>query len=704
MPLDTTRVALKTAPTGLITYIKHFLYHRKQRKGKPTAELAYHEGLAIVTKFLAFASTHTLGELQHFTANHVPTPTWVSKKVVTVPDENIDQAARHLRIQLEQDPGGLDLVGGRKWWTIRGRPLTGEWIEMRKDKVKRDGKPAERILLYIHGGAYFFSSLETHRYQIQRHARKLGARAFAPSYRLAPQYPFPCGLQDVLASYLYLIDPPPGSPHDPIAPSQIIVSGDSAGAGAVLSLLVILRDRGLPLPAGASLISPWVDLAHSFPSIMEDDSGDYIPSAGFHYRPSLEWPPLPGQGISVELDKGKGEVLLDEQIQMYCPNTLLGHPLVSPVNQGSLGGLPPLLVLGGSSELLRDEIIYVAHKAAAPSKYLPSPATLEAYPSQKGKIEADYPPTNVHLSIYDDTAHVTPTLSITRPAKFMYRTIANFGIWALTAAQKKEERISRLAEKKASRQNSLQTSTSAALSTPNGDASHAPLHHVDLVQANEEEHEVDSDDESEISSVSGDDENVYNGPDFDLVKVTGHEPAFVDHMVRERVSPAGRRREMEPAVDLPGCNVPREEIGKVHAGPVHKWQAKRLEWDTKYAKHLAKWRAVREEDDTRTIQQGGFLNGRLKRAGPDGGAGENPPLCALARWWDEKRALEAGESVDATGKKVNAALAMWAKVSTMPDEEVAGEKKVEEVKHKVEEAKVQVDEQSSITPAPSTSR
>jgi hypothetical protein len=40
------------------------------------------------------------------------------------------------------------------------------------------------------GGAFFFSSLDTHRYQVQRHARKAGARAFCPAYRLAPQYPF----------------------------------------------------------------------------------------------------------------------------------------------------------------------------------------------------------------------------------------------------------------------------------------------------------------------------------------------------------------------------------------------------------------------------------------------------------------------------------------------------------------------------------
>ena len=89
----------------------------------------------------------------------------------------------------------------------------------------------------------------------------------------------PCGLLDALASYLYLIDPPPDA-HVPISPTSIIFMGDSAGAGMVVSLLIIIREMGLPMPAGASLISPWVDLTHSMPSIGGYDGGDFIPNTG----------------------------------------------------------------------------------------------------------------------------------------------------------------------------------------------------------------------------------------------------------------------------------------------------------------------------------------------------------------------------------------------------------------------------------------
>ena len=153
---------------------------------------------------------------------------------------------------------------------------------------KRTGDKCERVILYVHGGAYYFGSVDEHRYQMQRHARKLRARVLSPRYRLAPQFPFPCGLYDCLATYYYLLE------H--FDPTQIIFAGDSAGGGMVLSMLVVLRDQGQPLPAGTILISPWVDLTHSFPSVAGDGAGDYIPAHGFHHRPSMAWPPPSDSG------------------------------------------------------------------------------------------------------------------------------------------------------------------------------------------------------------------------------------------------------------------------------------------------------------------------------------------------------------------------------------------------------------------------
>jgi acetyl esterase/lipase len=293
-------------------------------------------------------------------------------------------------------------------------------------------------------------------------------------------------------------------------PTTIILAGDSAGGGMVVSMLVTMRDRGIPLPAGAILISPWVDLTHSFPSVAADNPLDYIPPHGFHHRPSHAWPPpntddmlaidesivkslahkdhasfpqeseedavqgfhveknpspgmqnddagtrtatndgsgpkantVPGSGHDLSIMLGGKLVEIKDQIQMYATNQLISHPLVSPVLQPSLGGLPPLLILTGGGEMLRDEQIYLAHKAANPAKYPPGDAFLDESPHDHNRNQINrWKPTDVQLQVWDDLCHVAPTLSFTRPAKYMYRSVAQFGAWALARAQKTEIEI-----------------------------------------------------------------------------------------------------------------------------------------------------------------------------------------------------------------------------------------------------------------------
>lgn len=237
----------------------------------------------------------------------MPPPPWAKVDQVTIPETDLSRAAELLINHL--GPDGLRRVGGEKWWQWRKpkSPLKAEWIEMRTDYQARQKNPAagNRVMLYVHGGAYYFGSVDEHRYQIQRYARKLKARALAPRYRLAPQFPFPCGLQDCLATYLYLISQQPAN--------TVVLAGDSAGGGMVLAMLVVLRDAGMPLPAGAVLVSPWCDLTHSFPSLEGDAPLDFIPPSGFHHKPSMAWPP-PNQEEWKELRKAAiGDKGVDEE-------------------------------------------------------------------------------------------------------------------------------------------------------------------------------------------------------------------------------------------------------------------------------------------------------------------------------------------------------------------------------------------------------
>ncbi|KAE8314746.1 Alpha/Beta hydrolase protein [Aspergillus transmontanensis] len=617
MPLNTVALSVALTPAVISTFFSHYL-HRKSLHNKPSVHIEYDEGVRIFREFLAYAAKHSVEDLQSFTSQRVPSPHWVRTETVTIPTQYLSSAATALIDQL--GPKGLSQVGGKEWWQWRGPvdELQGEWVEMRNDynertrarKIHGIHPSQKRIMFYIHGGAYYFGSLETHRYQMQRHARKIKGRVFAPAYRLAPQFPFPCSLQDCLAAYLFLL-----KEHKP---EEIIFAGDSAGGGMALSLLCILRDQGLPLPAGAILISPWVDLTHSFPSIVKDNPGDYIPPYGFRHRPSAAWPPpnsdeieaikkglgkrpatengaqevIPPKGSQAQETAVKGysvhenpsskespnaandpdtpKILIDgktveikDQIQMYTTNQLLFHPLVSPVLQPSLGGLPPLQILSGGGEMLRDEQFYVAHKAANPTAYPPSDAFLDEYDPEREALHK-YPGTHVQLQVWDDLCHVATTLSFTRPAKYMFRSIAQFGAWALACAQETEIEI------------------------------------------------VDDTEISPISSDSSDDPdtpaNAHQGENSkqsvaSVGKAGDRLPPFKERMIRQRVDKRGHIYHLEPQASYPVLQIPSSQVGTINPELVKKWLAAKKEWDVKYAKDKLHVQRQRVKELAQCFQQ-----------------------------------------------------------------------------------------------------
>lgn len=622
MVLNTITAAVAITPTVIETIFSHYL-HRGPLHQKPTAHLSYHAGLQLIRRFLALASKHTVDDVQAFTSQWVPTPHWVRVEDVKISEAHIEAAVEFLTAQL--GPEGINVVGGGAWWQWRLEevPLRADWIEMRRDyeERKRSGGDCKRCMLYVHGGAYYFGSVDEHRYQIQRHARKLQARVLAPRYRLAPQFPFPCGLLDCLAAYLFLLTVQ--------APETIILAGDSAGGGMIISILVLLRDQGLPLPAGAVLISPWSDLTHSFPSVAGWNELDYVPPHGFVHKPSPAWPPpnsddlkvmeegrlqsedklrmrtglRRGQSDGFEMHSlnGRNEagslssnqpatddpssdshgisshpenlsiriddqvIEIKDQIQIYTTNSLISHPLVSPVLQPSLGGLPPLLVLVGGGEMLRDEQIYLAHKAAAPAKY---PSRLASH--SPAKPEVQWPATNVQLQVWDDLCHVAPTLSFSRPAKYMYRSVAQFGAWALARAQQSDITIP---EDYASDISSDTSSTSSREATSE-QASHGDLASTMILSINRSN-------STAASSVG---------------KAGSPLPLFVDHMIRQRVDRHGLLFPLAPASTLAGCTMSPEEIGVIKSGPVRKWMTIQQEWSDRYSKQKRKIQKQRLEE------------------------------------------------------------------------------------------------------------
>lgn len=195
-------------------------------------------------------------------------------------------------------------------------------------EVVPDGADARLAVLHLHGGGYVMGSPRTHAGFAGRLARATRARTWVVDYRLAPEHPYPAAIDDAVAATRALIERH-GARH-------VALTGDSAGGGAALATLVTLRGAGDALPAAAALLSPWVDLTLSRPSIQR----------------------------LADVDPLLGEEWLRAAAAQYAGDHDLASPLVSPIN-ADLAGLPPLLVLVGDHELFLDEDRELVERAAA---------------------------------------------------------------------------------------------------------------------------------------------------------------------------------------------------------------------------------------------------------------------------------------------------------------------------------------------------
>ncbi|MEJ7927430.1 alpha/beta hydrolase [Sphingobium sp. AN641] len=199
--------------------------------------------------------------------------------------------------------------------------VPGEWVNL-------PGTIPSRVLLYLHGGGYFFGSAKDYRGMVSRLCRAADMRGLSLDYRLAPENKFPAALDDALAGYQWLLSQ--GVPSN-----QIVIAGDSAGGGLTLAVLVALRDQGAPLPAAAVCISPFTDQAKEGSSILSKAALDPI--------------------ISSDLL----DVVTDHYIgREGDPRSPLASPLYA-----ELAGLPPVLILVGSFEVLLDDSTRFAARA-----------------------------------------------------------------------------------------------------------------------------------------------------------------------------------------------------------------------------------------------------------------------------------------------------------------------------------------------------
>jgi epsilon-lactone hydrolase len=182
-----------------------------------------------------------------------------------------------------------------------------------------DAGAGATTILYLFGGGYVLGSPASRRKTAGHLAGASRARVVVPAYRLAPEHPFPAAVDDALAAYRWLLD-------QGIPASRLVVAGDSAGGGLAVATLLAARDQDLPIAAGCVAMSPWADLRCTSETMRAHADVDIMCS-----RESLR-----------------------QMADWYLDGDDPADPLASPAT-ADLGGLPPLLALVGSDEVLMDD-------------------------------------------------------------------------------------------------------------------------------------------------------------------------------------------------------------------------------------------------------------------------------------------------------------------------------------------------------------
>ena len=243
-----------------------------------------------------------------------------------------------IRAFLAATPGDLPLADQRAMYDGIGAqfPPAADFVFATADAggvaaewSRTPGAATDAALLYLHGGGYVIGSVASHRHLAGELGRAAGVATLALDYRLAPEHPFPAAVDDALTAYRWLLG-------QGFAAARIAVAGDSAGGGLSVALLVAIRDAGLPQPACAVAISPWVDMEGLGASMTGKAAVD----------PMVQFEGLGGMAAA------------------YLGGADPRSPLAAPL-YADLTGIAPLLIQVGSAETLLDDAVRLAAAAGA---------------------------------------------------------------------------------------------------------------------------------------------------------------------------------------------------------------------------------------------------------------------------------------------------------------------------------------------------
>jgi acetyl esterase len=219
-------------------------------------------------------------------------------------------------------------------------------------------------LIYLHGGGWVVGDVETHDPLCRRVTNGTGARVVSVDYRLAPEHPFPAGLDDAEEVLHWLWTEDPGRP--------LGVAGDSAGASLAAGVALRARDKQIPL-AAQLMLYPATDPAMTSPSITENGAGYFLTERDMAWFYQQYLPAAPAGASAGAGASGSAS----------APEADLAH--------ADVAGVAPAIVATAEFDPLRDEGAAYAGRlaeAGVPAQYVPGPGLIHGFAAFLGVVDA----------------------------------------------------------------------------------------------------------------------------------------------------------------------------------------------------------------------------------------------------------------------------------------------------------------------------
>jgi monoterpene epsilon-lactone hydrolase len=208
--------------------------------------------------------------------------------------------------------------------TVETRPIGGVTCHL-GTPPNLDPDSRRRVYLFLHGGAFVFGAGAYAKAWGGVLADRLRVTTVSVDYRCPPDHPFPAAPEDVVAVYRALIDV--------VDPAQIVIGGSSAGGALAAAAVLMIRDRGLPLPAGVVLLTPEIDLTEAGDSFRTNALLDVV----------LKGP-------------------LQNAYAIYAAGHDLTDPYLSPLHADFAKGFPPTLIQTGTRDLFLSNSVLMHRK------------------------------------------------------------------------------------------------------------------------------------------------------------------------------------------------------------------------------------------------------------------------------------------------------------------------------------------------------